>query len=139
MVTEVEFRLDACGSETELFTLMEVDDVMELQLRRLAAKVNELRTGDRDAAMHMLGTALPGQRRDLVPGCLVSEATLHPKNQRLQTERVAQIGRSPAVDAILRPGIRPSQQVKMPLRRLPDKFRQQRGRVTADSGRLFKG
>ena len=46
-------------TEAAKLELLASDDSMEMQLRRLAAKVHELRTGDRDAAMHMLAISLP--------------------------------------------------------------------------------
>ena len=60
LATEVDFRLDRCPSEEGKLNLIASDDTLEIQLRRLASKVHEMRTGDKDAALHMLAISLPG-------------------------------------------------------------------------------
>ena len=67
LATEVDFRLDSCPSEEGKLNLLASDDTLEIQLRRLASKVHELRTGDKDAALHMLTISLLGNKRDLAP------------------------------------------------------------------------
>lgn len=89
LATELDFRLDRCSSEAAKLELLASDDRMEMQLRRLAAKVHELRTCDKDAAMHMLAISLPGRRRDIAPSWMVSEAQLHSEHNHLQTERAS--------------------------------------------------
>ena len=44
LATEVDFRLDRCPSEEGKLSLLAGNDTLEIQLRRLASKVRELRT-----------------------------------------------------------------------------------------------
>ena len=62
LATEVDFRLDRCASEQAKLNLLAGGDTLEIQLRRLASKVHELRTGDKDGVLHMLAgqEARPG-------------------------------------------------------------------------------
>ena len=68
------------------------EDTLELKLRRLASKVHEIRTGDKDAALHMLAISLPGRKRDVAPGWLIAEAQTHSKAFHQQSERVGKRG-----------------------------------------------
>ena len=88
LATEVDFQLDQHHGEEAKLAVLAGDDGMEMKLRRLAAKVHELRTGDRDAAMHMLAVSMPGRKSDLAPGWMVSDAQLHSKHNHQQAERV---------------------------------------------------
>ena len=88
LATEADFRLDRMHGEEAKLSLLAGDDTLEIQFRRLASKVHELRTGDRDAAMHMLAISLPGKKRDLAPNWMVSEAQIHSRHSHQQAERV---------------------------------------------------
>ena len=93
LATEVDFRLDSEPGEQARLSLLSCDDTLEIQLRRLASKVHEIRTGDRDAAMHMLAISMPGAKRDLAPGWMVNDAQLHSKHSFQQVERVGKVPR----------------------------------------------
>ena len=66
--------------------VLAVDDMMEIALRRLAARVYEQRSGDRVGAQHMLGIAPPGGSADVAPTWMVSSATTHSKTERQRRE-----------------------------------------------------
>ena len=88
LATEVDFSLDRCPSEEGKLSLLASDDTLEIQLRRLASKVHEMRTGDKDAALHMLAISLPGKKRDLASAWMVQDAQVHSKQNHQQYERV---------------------------------------------------
>ena len=92
MATEVDFMLDKCVSEQEKLALLASDDTLELKLRRLASKLHEMRTGDKDAALHMLAITVPGRKRDIAPGWMIAESQTHSKNFHQQQERVNKRG-----------------------------------------------
>ena len=88
LATEVDVRLNRCTSERANLNLLAGDDTLEIQLRRLASKVHELRTGDEDAALHTLAISLPGKNRDLPPSWMVQDAEVHSEQKHHQHERV---------------------------------------------------
>ena len=92
LATEVDFMLDRCLSEQEKLALLASEDTLELKLRRLASKVHEMRTGDKDAALHMLAITVPGRKRDVAPGWMIADAQTHSKNFHQQHERVTKRG-----------------------------------------------
>jgi hypothetical protein len=92
LATEVDFMLDRCFSEQEKLAMLAAEDTLELKLRRLASKVHEMRTGDKDAALHMLAITVPGRKRDVAPGWMIADAQTHSKNFHQQHERVTKRG-----------------------------------------------
>ena len=88
--TAVDFRLSQGGSSAGIANILSEDDMVELNLRRLASYVYQTRTKDARGAAQMLGTLPPGSGSDLAPTWLVSEATMHSKNEHQRDERVHQ-------------------------------------------------
>lgn len=63
-------------------------DMLEINLRRLAAFVYEQRTQDKTGAAHMLAVVAPGSHCDVAPSWLATEATAHSKMEHQRSERV---------------------------------------------------
>ena len=68
---------------------MSTNDQVEIQLRHIAAYIYEARTHDAVGASRIRAIVAPGAQADLAPTWLISEATLHSKQERQRAERVA--------------------------------------------------
>ena len=91
--TAIDFRLAQCADDEARTVALAGDDMLEINLRRLAAYVYFNRTRDNDGAQHMLALAAPGAECDLAPSWLVSESTAHSKAEYQRTERVKALNR----------------------------------------------
>ena len=67
--------------------LLNTDDTIELQFRRLASYVYTERTGDVAGGNRMLGQPAPGTRANVAPSWLVDEVTSHSKAEYQRSER----------------------------------------------------
>jgi len=54
--------------------MLSTDDVLEVSLRSLAAWIHHRRTGDSEAANHMLAVRGPGSGTDIAPTWLVTDS-----------------------------------------------------------------
>ena len=86
--TAVDWRLAQAGDDKARSLLLATDDLVELHLRRLASHVHYSRTGDADAAQHMLAVSAPGSSTDVAPQWLVSESSTYSKSEFQRMERV---------------------------------------------------
>jgi hypothetical protein len=77
VATMADFRLATLRSEEEILHVLSTDDSLEIALRELAAKVYELRHGDREGAKYLLAVSPPGMAVDIAPAWAVAEASLH--------------------------------------------------------------
>ena len=91
--TQVDFSLARCTDDPSRVALLASDDGVEIALRRLASFVYFQRTRDSDGAQHMLALSAPGAHTDVAPTWLVSESTVHSKNEYQRAERVRAVGR----------------------------------------------
>ena len=90
--TAVDYRIlqaRAEGGPAAVAQVLNRDDSIELSLRRLASHIYLTRTRDRVGATQMLGVAPPGAGGDIAPTWLVSDATLHSRNEYRREEQVA--------------------------------------------------
>ena len=78
--------------------LLATSDELELGLRRIPAFVYQDRTRDRAGAVVIQGSVPPGSNRDVAPSWLVSDATIHSKNEHQRSERVSAEVRHRATD-----------------------------------------
>ncbi len=85
--TQVDFAASSCKTESALMRLLSTSDQLEIELRKLASFVHARRTGDRQAALHMLAIRPPGMAADVAPNWLVDEASLHSKYEFQRTQR----------------------------------------------------
>ena len=67
VATMADFRLAKLRSEEEILHVLSTDDSLEIALRELAAKVYELRHGDREGAKYLLAVSPPGTAVDIAP------------------------------------------------------------------------
>ena len=74
-------------NENERLRILNTSDILEIYLRNLGAYVHHRRTGDADAANHMLAVRAPGGDIDITPSWLVSSGTLHSKAEFQRKER----------------------------------------------------
>ena len=90
IATSLDYRLSeaALGGDAEVVRLLNSDDTIELQFRRLASYVYTERTGDVAGGNRMLGQPAPGTRADVAPSWLVDEVTSHSKAEYQRSERV---------------------------------------------------
>jgi len=72
--SQIDFRVAECGSQSQLMEMLSTDDVLEVSLRSLAAWIHLRRTGDSEAANHMLAVRGPGSGADIAPTWLVTES-----------------------------------------------------------------
>ncbi|CAK0825270.1 unnamed protein product [Prorocentrum cordatum] len=86
LATSIDFGLRCCKNDVEIMQALAGDDMMEVALRRLAARVHEQRTGDRVGAQHMLGVAPPGGSADAEPAWMVASATTHSEMEHQRRE-----------------------------------------------------
>ena len=77
--TQVDFSAANCKNEAALMKLLATSDQLEIELRKLASFVHSRRTGDKQAALHMLAIRPPGMGADVAPNWLVDEASVHSK------------------------------------------------------------
>ena len=85
---QVDFALGEAKTEEETFLLLGTSDLLEINLRSLAAYLYQRRTGDRVGAMEMRAVVAPGNA-DIAPTWLVSDSTAHSKQEYQRSERVA--------------------------------------------------
>ena len=85
--TQVDFSAANCKNEAALMKLLATSDQLEIELRKLASFVHSRRTGDRQAALHMLAIRPPGMGADVAPNWLVDEASIHSKYEFERVQR----------------------------------------------------
>ena len=91
---QIDFMAAQFEDDESLLAYLATDDVMEMNLRRLASKKYLTRTGDKAGAQHMLAQQAPGMQSDVAPSWMVSDATIHSKMEHQRTERVNQARKS---------------------------------------------
>ena len=90
IATSLDFRIAeaAMQGDAALAAMLNSDDVVEPNFRRLSAYIYADRTGDESGASRILGQAIPGTKADIGPGWLIEEATLFSKSEHQRSERV---------------------------------------------------
>ena len=74
---QIDFKIATCRTHAELMALLSTDDLLEINLRSLAAWLHFKRTGDTDAADSMLAVRAPGSMMDVAPSWLLTSAANH--------------------------------------------------------------
>jgi hypothetical protein len=85
--TVIDFEVAKAANENERLRILNTNDILEIYLRNLGAYVHHRRTGDADAANHMLAVRAPGGDIDIAPSWLVSSGSLHSKAEHQRKER----------------------------------------------------
>jgi hypothetical protein len=85
--TMVDFEVSRAKSETDKLKILNTSDALEIYMRQLAAYVHMRRTGDAEAASHMLAVRAPGADTDIAPGWLVQSSSVHSKLEYQSKER----------------------------------------------------
>ena len=75
----VDFEVARAPSKAEKLKILNTSDALEIYLRQLAAYVHHRRTGDSEAARHMLAVRAPGADTDIAPGWLFQPSSVHSK------------------------------------------------------------
>ena len=85
-----DYKIDAAAMRGEQAKeeILRQDDTIEISLRRLAAYIFAHRTGDYEAANHMLAQRAPGSAADIAPAWMITDASTHSKAEFQRTERV---------------------------------------------------
>ena len=85
-----DYHIEAAASKGEdaRQEVLAQNDTIEVNLRRLAAYIFAHRTGDYEAANHMLASRAPGTAADIAPSWMVTEASSHSKAEHQRHERV---------------------------------------------------
>ena len=83
----VDFEIAKASSESDRLTMLNTSDALEIYLRQIAAYVHHRRTGDHEAASHMLAVRAPGADTDIAPGWLVQAGSIHSKSEYQRRER----------------------------------------------------
>ena len=89
VAVSVDYAMGAARTDAERFVVLSTNDQVEIQLRHIAAYIYEARTHDAVGASRIRGIVAPGAQSDLAPTWLVSEATLHSKQEHQRAERVS--------------------------------------------------
>ena len=88
VASQVDMALANCKNDNEVLSVLGTDDRVEAGLRHLGAFFYEQRTHDRIGAAHMRAFSAPGAGKDIMPTWLVSDSTLHSRNEHKRTEMV---------------------------------------------------
>ena len=92
-IVDFEMATAVATSKEAVDEILESNEVVEINLRRLAAYVYASRTGDYSGANHMLALRAPGSACDIAPSWLVTEATSFSKAEYQRTERVSHLAK----------------------------------------------
>ena len=84
---QIDFKIATCRTHAELMALLSTDDLLEINLRSLAAWLHFKRTGDTDAADSMLAVRAPGSMMDVAPTWLLTSAANHSTNEFKRKQR----------------------------------------------------
>ena len=85
--TVIDSEVSKATNEIERLRILNTNDMLEIYLRNFGAYVHHRRTGDADAANHMLAVRAPGGDVDIPPSWLVSSGSVHSKAEHQRKER----------------------------------------------------
>ena len=107
--SQIDFRVAECGSHSQLIEMLSTDDVLEVSLRSLAAWIHHRRTGDSEAANHMLAVRGPGSGADIAPTWLVTESGVQSTQEFKRHQRGKGAGKAPSKKGdSAKPGAKPA-------------------------------